>query len=546
MSLTKIGSDLYKEKRWPVLGYVGSGAMAYLSPGVLFAFSAYLLSKSALKPGILTLGVAIGSVRFFAVARGASQYGERLIGHGLVLEYVARVRVALFESLSKVVPHRLTPGVFGDLMAALNGDMEEVQSLLLRLIGPMLSTAVASLVAIVIAFAFSVPFGVVTSITVLVMGVLAPWLFYGNFKRRIKQSSESRSNVYRSASSVTGTFSERRLLGDQDVLVEDLLEKTARSSRFQVLLGTGQIAMACLEALVEVAALVVTTYLGVTQIEHHSLGKVYVAVVPFLLLGTLEGLSLVAVEISRTVSTAPSIRRLNEMLSFEPRELPSCPSTLSDQGPLDIALDGVYFSYPQSERPVLEDLSLHLNGGEHLLVSGVSGGGKSTLASLILGGRLPTLGEIRLGGVSTRHLSEEVIAEKVGYLGPEPYVFDATIEANLLIAAPLATSQELEESLSKVGLSDWLHAQPDGLRSKVSMRSENVSSGERQRIALSRVLLHQSRTLVLDEPTANLDDENEKMVVELINELFADATVIAITHSELFAYMYRYDKHLEL
>ena len=78
------------------------------------------------------------------------------------------------------------------------------------------------------------------------------------------------------------------------------------------------------------------------------------------------------------------------------------------------------------------------------------------------------------------------------------------------------------------------------------MSSENISSGERQRIAISRVLLRKSRTLVFDEPTSNLDDENEKLVVELINELFADASVVAITHSELFAYKYRYDKRLEL
>ena len=69
MSLAKIAKALYKEKRQSVLGYIGLGSVAYLSPGVLFAFSAYLLSKSALKPGILTLGVAIGSVRLFAVAR---------------------------------------------------------------------------------------------------------------------------------------------------------------------------------------------------------------------------------------------------------------------------------------------------------------------------------------------------------------------------------------------------------------------------------------------------------------------------------------------
>ena len=546
MSLSKIGGALYKEKRWSVLGYFGSGAMAYLSPGVLFAFSAYLLSKSALKPGILTLGVAIGSVRFFAVARGASQYGERLIGHGLVLEYVSRVRVALFESLSKVVPHRLTPGLFGDLMAALNGDLEEVQSLLLRLVGPILSALVAALVAVVIAFTFSVMFGVVTLVVLAVMGVLAPWLFYGTYRRHMDKITGIRSQVYRSASSVAETFSERRLLRDRDVLVENLLEGTSRLGSAQILIGSGQIAMASVEALVEVVALVATTYLGVVQIESHHLGTVYVAVVPFLLLGTLEGLSSVAVEISHWLSASPSIQRLDQMLSFQSRELTSCQLELSGQGPLDLEIDDVYFSYPQSERPVLEHLSLCLNGGEHLLVSGRSGSGKSTLASLILGGRLPTLGEVRLGGLSTRGLSEETISERVGYLGPEPYIFNATIRANLLIAAPTATPWELEEVLSKVGLTDWLRAQSGGLDERISMSSENISSGERQRIAISRILLRKSRTLVFDEPSSNLDDENEKLVVELINELFADASVVAITHSELFAYKYRYDKRLEL
>ncbi len=546
MSLAKIAKALYKEKRQSVLGYIGLGSVAYLSPGVLFAFSAYLLSKSALKPGILTLGVAIGSVRLFAVARGASQYGERLVGHNLVLEYASKVRVGLFESLSTVVPHRLSAGVFADLMAALNGDVEEVQSLLLRLIGPFLSTLFAGIVAVVVAFSFSELFGLATLAVMVMMGGAVPVVFYLAHKKFSSQITSVRSMAYRSASSVSDTYSERRLIATQDPLVRRLKEETTLLGRLQVSQGFRQTAMASVEAFLETVALVATFTIGAVEVRDHNLGGVYVAVVPFLLLGTLEGLSSVAVEVARMVSAQTSIKRLNVMLSFEQRVFPKSAVTLTGCGRLDVSFCGVTFCYPQSRKTVVEGLSFHLGKGEHMLITGESGSGKSTIASLILGAWLPTSGEIYLNGVSTRLLSEDSIAEKIGYLGPDPYVFNATIEANLKIAAPSATSEELNDVLFKVGLKDWLESQPDGIRSKISMGSKSVSSGERQRIAISRVLLRNSRTLIVDEPTANLDAENERVVADLINELFVDATVIAITHSELFSYIFRSDVTLEL
>jgi len=546
MSLTKLGSELFREKRWSVLGYLSSGALAYLSPGILFAFSAYLLAKSALKPGILTLGVAIGSVRFFAVARGASLYGERLVGHSLVLEYAARVRVELFRALANVVPHRLFPGVFAELTASLNGDVEETQAFLLRVLEPLVASGVSLVVAIAVATSFSVSFGVVTALGAVVMAVSIPLLGYVIATRSSTSNQSVRASAYRSASSVSDTFSERRLLGSDDFLLDRLRADTRRFAQTQVSIGMFSGVVALIEAVALVLTVSATLYLGVKEVASHRLGSVYVAVVPFLLLGVFEGLLTVAVELSKVATFKVSKDRLNSMLSFKKRSLDRNPSELPGHGPVEITLTDVTFSYPSSEKPVLKGVSFIVPRGEHLLVTGPSGSGKSTLASLIMGGWLPNRGEITIDGVPTSELSEEEIARHISYLGPEPYVFEASIEANLRIASPKATDAELMEVIDQVGLLSWYLSRGGSLGSKISMRQNSLSSGEMQRLSIARVLLRGAKTVLLDEPTANLDGENEKIIVGLINDLFLGATMVAISHSEIFRSMFLCDRYVEL
>jgi thiol reductant ABC exporter CydC subunit len=545
MKLSAIVFERYHARRAQVWGYLGVGFMAYLSPALLFALSAYLISKASLRPGILTLGVAIGAVRFFALARGASQYGERMLGHSLTLDVAAKVRTLLFERLALVVPYRVRPGVFGEVLASLNGDMNQLEELAARLVGPILGVGLAALTAVVVVGLVSVDFLVALLPTLVVIGVVVPLLAYRWARGQARESPQLRAQTYDDAVAAAATFESRYFLGGDDSLLGHLAAKAqrlVRPARRQAGIGAW---LGLINAGVEAAALTATLLIGADLIRAHRLGNVELAVIPFLLLAILEGLTSIGLEAAKAGSGTPAIERLEGTLTLEGRDSRTLDGALPEATPVPIDFDQVSFTYPDATRPVIDVLSLHIDAGERLLVVGPTGSGKSTLAALIMGAWTPSDGVLRLGGIPSTELSEEAIAHAVAYLSSEPYVFAAPLAANLRLAQSTASDAALIDALDRVGLGPWFRGLPEGLATLVGASNRKVSQGEAQRLALARLLVLNPRNVVLDEPTAGLDGENEQMVVEILNEQFAGATIVAITHSEAFMETFRSDKILD-
>jgi len=545
MKLSAIAWERYRARRAQVWGYLGVGFMAYLSPALLFALSAYLISQASLKPGILTLGVAIGSVRFFALARGASQYGERMLGHSLTLDVAAKVRTLLFERLALVVPYRVRPGVFGEVLASLNGDMNQLEELAARLVGPILGVGLASLTAVVIVGLVSIDFLAALLPTLVVIGVIVPLWAYRWARGGARESSQLRAATYDDAVAAAATFESRYFLGGEDSLGQRVMteaQRLIRPARRQAGIGAW---LGLINAGVEAAALTATLLIGADLIRAHQLGNVELAVIPFLLLAILEGLTSIGLEAAKAGSGTPAIERLEGTLTLEGRDSGALDGSLPEATPLPIDFDRVSFTYPDAARPVLDVLNLHVDAGERLLVVGPTGSGKSTLAALILGAWIPSVGVLRLGDVPTTELSEEAIAQAVAYLSSEPYVFAAPLAANLRLARSSASDTALIDALERVGLGPWFRGLPEGLATLLGSANRRVSQGEAQRLALARLLVLNPRNVVLDEPTAGLDGENEQIVVEILNEQFAGATIVAITHSEAFMETFRSDQILD-
>lgn len=202
----------------------------------------------------------------------------------------------------------------------------------------------------------------------------------------------------------------------------------------------------------------------------------------------------------------------------------------------DIELDGVSFSYPQSKeggnerKQALDSIDLVFHKGSTSALVGSSGCGKSTLASLLMGFWQPGSGRITVGGQDLSHLSERQVSSLFSIVQQDVFLFNQSIEENILIGRPGATHEKVVEAAQRARIHDFISELPQGYATVAGEGGIQLSGGERQRISIARVMLKDAPVIILDEATAAVDAENEALIQEAIDDLSRDKTVVTIAH----------------
>jgi len=190
----------------------------------------------------------------------------------------------------------------------------------------------------------------------------------------------------------------------------------------------------------------------------------------------------------------------------------------------------VRFRYPDGERDVLAGIDLVIEAGGSLGVVGETGSGKSTLAALLVRLEDPTAGHVSVDGIDLRDFAAADRSRFIGVVSQETYLVHDTIRANLLLARPEASEQDLWGVLRATRIDELVAGLPDGLDTVVGSRGHRFSGGERQRLAIARTLLRNPRILVLDEATSALDNDTERDVQAALDVLAAGRTTLTIAH----------------
>ncbi|WP_069166274.1 ABC transporter ATP-binding protein [Nocardia altamirensis] len=222
--------------------------------------------------------------------------------------------------------------------------------------------------------------------------------------------------------------------------------------------------------------------------------------------------------------------RIFEYLDLRPDiEEPSRPVALADVAG-EVRFDHVGFSYGSGNRDVLSDIDITVPAGSSLAIVGETGSGKTTLGYLVARLYDVSSGALTIDGIDVRDVSFADLASAVGVVSQETYLFHATVAENLRFAKPDATEQELHDAARAAQIHEHIMSLPDGYDTLVGERGYRFSGGEKQRLAVARVVLRNPPILVLDEATSALDTHTEQEVQDAIDALSVNRTTITIAH----------------
>jgi ABC-type multidrug transport system fused ATPase/permease subunit len=277
------------------------------------------------------------------------------------------------------------------------------------------------------------------------------------------------------------------------------------------------------------AAVVFVLLLGVYLVETNRLSSGELTA--FLLYGAIVAVSfsLVASGYTELVTSLGAAERIFEMLDVQEAENFVGRSALAKLG--DIVINDVHFAYPSRlDSEVLRGVRFKIPAGKITALVGPSGSGKSTIVQLLLQLYRPGSGEILFDGKSSLSYRPEAIRECIALVPQDQVLFSASLEENLRYARLNATNEELCEACSQAQILDFIKTLPEGFQTLVGERGVQLSTGQRQRIAIARALLRRPELLILDEATSALDVENEYWIQKSLEPLLVGRTTLIIAH----------------
>jgi len=491
--------------------------------------------------------VAIAGLAIADSALGlVSRWYSARIGEGLIFN----LRTQVYDHVQRQSVAFFTRAQTGALISRLNSDVIGAQQAFTSTLGGVLGNLISVTVVLIAMFALSWQITVVSLI--LVPLFLLPARYMG---RRLQELTREQMGLNAQMSSqMTERFNVSgallvKLFGRPD---EEARSFSAKSERVRDI-GI-RIAMAnrwFFTALTLVAALAtaITYGLGGNLVIDGAitLGTL-LALVALLaqLYGPLTALSNVRIDV---MTALVSFERVFEVLDLSPLvKEPSDPKPLPTGG-LSIDFEHVNFTYPSAAEvslaslesvareesasagePVLHDVTFHAEPGSLTALVGPSGAGKSTITSLLTRLYDPSSGSARIGGVDLREIATQDLRAAVGVVTQDAHLFHETIGENLRYARPDASDEEMRAACESAQIMMLIDQLPDGFNTVVGDRGYRLSGGEKQRLALARLFLKAPRIVVLDEATAHLDSESERLVQRALDSALDGRTSVVIAH----------------
>jgi ATP-binding cassette, subfamily C, bacterial CydC len=515
---------------WGRLGasvLLGAGAVVC---GIgLMATAGYLIARAAERPEVLSLTVAIVAVRFFGLARPVARYLERLASHDVALRVMARIRVRFYDRIEPLAPAELEAYRKGDLLGRMVGDVEALQSLYLRGLGPPVVCLVVAAAAVGVSAAI-LPQAAVVLACGLVAGATVVPLVGWRLGQPASGAVAAKGSLSAELVEVLGGAPEIVMCSAEPAALARLGEAdrmVVRTSRSEGLAAgvTEGLGIAITGATVAGVLAV-----AVTQRSAGAIDGVAVATLALLSLASFEAVAPLPQAARELSATLAAGSRVLEITDRDPHVRdPAGPAPLPSERPA-LALDHVEARYAPGGPAVLDDVSLTLAAGRWVALVGPSGSGKTTIANLLLRFLDPVRGRVTLDGRDLREYRQEDVRRVLAVAGQDSHLFATTIGENVRIGKPDATDAEVEQALRRAHVWDWVATLPDGLDTQVGEEGRWLSGGQRQRIDLARAVIADRPVVILDEPTAHLDRATARALMDDVLGALGERTLLLITH----------------
>jgi ATP-binding cassette, subfamily B, bacterial len=496
---------------------------------------------------VVTLAFLVGLIALFDAGLSLAQrWFSSRIGEGLIYH----LRTEVFDHVQRQPVAFFTRTQTGALVSRLNNDVIGAQQAFTSTLSNVVSNVIS--VAVVGVTMFVLSWQITLVALVLLPMFLVPAKIYG---RRLQQLARDQMQLNADMSTtmterfnVAGALlvklfgrynAESTVFAERAGRVRDIGVRIAMSNMVFItaLMLVASVATAFVYGLGGVLAISGTLTVGTLLALTALLGRLY---------GPLTALSNVRIDV---MTALVSFDRVFEVLDLEPL-VPDAPDAqpFPNDAPATVEFQHVTFRYPSPDevslaslesvatqdrsggQTVLHNVSFRAEPGSLVAFVGPSGAGKSTITHLVTRLYDPTDGVVRVGGHDIRTVTQESLRNVIGVVTQDAHLFHDTIRANLQYARPEATDDDLIEVLKAAQVWDLVGSLPDGLDTVVGDRGYRLSGGEKQRIAIARLLLKQPRIVILDEATAHLDSESEVAVQKALDNALIGRTSLVVAH----------------
>ncbi|NMB28558.1 MAG: ABC transporter ATP-binding protein [Clostridiaceae bacterium] len=464
-----------------------------------------------------------------AFIRGVTRYLEQYMNHLVAFRVLSTLRDKVFSAVRKLAPAKIEGSNKGALISMITSDIELIEVFYAHTISPISIAIICGITYIVLIALYSPAIALMTLISYLIMGVGLP-IFFSKWSKDI------------------GRILRRKIGGLNNIFLDllrgitEIMQFAYRKRAIRVIEKTNKSLVAHQAVLIEQLALLLAledVIVVLTTCAVILIG-IWTGLAPAILLPLTFGIFF---SFSAIANVASLGNGLSQSLSCGERVL----NLLEEKPVADEVTNGIELnleratdplivvndlSFSYGDRLVLENFNLKVAQGEFLGIRGESGCGKSTLLKLMMYFWSLESGEIFISGHSVQKINTQSLWHNISYMTQHTEFFEGTIRDNLLIAKPDSTEAELRDALDKAAILDFVDNLEHGLNTTLTELGDNFSAGERQRFGLARCFLKDTKIMLLDEPTSNLDTLNENIILDALKRNRDGKTVILVSHRE--------------
>jgi ATP-binding cassette subfamily B protein len=498
-----------------------------------FTLLGTMLARVFAGAGFLPIALAAIGVAIAVILRGWLDHCRTIIAHRTAAKVQTELRGKLYDKIAELGPAWFAGERTGGVMLSIVDGVEQLQIFFGQYVPQVCVAALTPIAIFLFIMWWDVPVATVMLVGALVT-LVAPMAFNRIEGGRGRERHDAMKGFGSEFLDAVQGLPTLKAFGQSTAYGRRLAERSRYLAETTMkVLTTSVMTRGITDAGVAIGA-AVALGLGVWRVAHGEMSIAALLVV--LMAGTevfrpLRDLRSVLHQGMVGQSAAAGITALLEAEPLVPSASPSpLPGAARERLSPTIEFDNVCFAYPGGRRPAHEALSFAVAAGEKIGIVGPSGSGKSSIARLLLRLFDPQSGSVRIGGCDLRELDPETLRAQIAVVHQDTYLFHGTVEENLRLGRPDATTAELETAARDANAHEFISQLPQGYQTMLGERGVNLSGGQRQRLAIARALLRDAPILILDEALSSVDAENESVIQQAIDRLAAGRTTLILAH----------------